>query len=709
MEDINENIQYTCPMHSEIISNKADSCPKCGMDLVPMENEDADEKIYAVLVKKMTIATIFTLPIFLITMSDLFFGEGFLSFLPLAYLNYLQLILSLPVVFYACCMFFEIAYASLINKSLNMFTLIGMGTGVAFIFSVVALFFPELFPDDFKSESGNIHLYFEATTVILSLVLLGQLLEARAHSQTNGALKALLKLAPLEAILIKDGEDITILIDQIEVGNYLRVKPGAKIPVDGKITKGSSSIDEAMITGEPMPVDKSIGDNVSSGTINGTKSFEMIAKKVGAETLLSQIIQMVKEASRSKAPIQKLADTISRYFVPIVILSSVLTYIIWALFGPEPAYVYALVNAIAVLIIACPCALGLATPMSVMVGVGKGAQAGILIKNAQALQTMDKIDVLITDKTGTLTLGKPSVEKIFTLNNKDNTLILQKIASINNESEHPLAQALVNFAKEKNLVFLEVNDFETIVGQGVKAKIKDETILLGNITLMKSENIDISSALKEAVIKEQRLGKTLSYIAINSVALGFVSITDAIKTSSKAAISQLMAQGIEVIMMTGDNINTAKAVADELNIKNYQAQCLPEDKLNKIIELQKEGKIVAMTGDGINDSPALAQADVGIAMGTGTDVAIESSEITLIKGDLGGIVKARVLSHEVMKNIKQNLFFAFIYNILGLPVAAGLLYPFFGILLSPMIAATAMSLSSLSVILNSLRLKRISL
>ncbi|NQY24702.1 MAG: copper-translocating P-type ATPase [Campylobacteraceae bacterium] len=709
MEDINENIQYTCPMHSEIISNKADSCPKCGMDLVPMENEDADEKIYAVLVKKMTIATIFTLPIFLITMSDLFFGEGFLSFLPLAYLNYLQLILSLPVVFYACWMFFEKAYASLINKSLNMFTLIGMGTGVAFIFSVVALFFPELFPDDFKSESGNIHLYFEATTVILSLVLLGQLLEARAHSQTNGALKALLKLAPLEAILIKDGEDITILIDQIEVGNYLRVKPGAKIPVDGKITKGSSSIDEAMITGEPMPVDKSIGDNVSSGTINGTKSFEMIAKKVGAETLLSQIIQMVKEASRSKAPIQKLADTISRYFVPIVILSSVLTYIIWALFGPEPAYVYALVNAIAVLIIACPCALGLATPMSVMVGVGKGAQAGILIKNAQALQTMDKIDVLITDKTGTLTLGKPSVEKIFTLNNKDNTLILQKIASINNESEHPLAQALVNFAKEKNLVFLEVNDFETIVGQGVKAKIKDETILLGNITLMKSENIDISSALKEAVIKEQRLGKTLSYIAINSVALGFVSITDAIKTSSKAAISQLMAQGIEVIMMTGDNINTAKAVADELNIKNYQAQCLPEDKLNKIIELQKEGKIVAMTGDGINDSPALAQADVGIAMGTGTDVAIESSEITLIKGDLGGIVKARVLSHEVMKNIKQNLFFAFIYNILGLPVAAGLLYPFFGILLSPMIAATAMSLSSLSVILNSLRLKRISL
>ena len=709
MQDTNENIQYTCPMHSEIISNKADSCPKCGMDLVPMENEDADKKIYAVLVKKMTIATIFTLPIFLITMSDLFFGEGFLSFIPLSYLNYLQLILSLPVVFYACWMFFEKAYASLINKSLNMFTLIGMGTGVAFIFSVVALFFPELFPDDFKSESGNIHLYFEATTVILSLVLLGQLLEARAHSQTNGALKELLKLSPLEAILIKDGEDITILIDQIEVGNYLRVKPGAKIPVDGKITKGSSSIDEAMITGEPIPVDKSIGDNVSSGTINGTKSFEMIARKVGAETLLSQIIQMVKEASRSKAPIQKLADTISGYFVPIVILSSVLTYIVWALFGPEPAYVYALVNAIAVLIIACPCALGLATPMSVMVGVGKGAQAGILIKNAQALQTMDRIDVLITDKTGTLTLGKPSVEKIFTLNNKDNTLILQKIASINNESEHPLAQALVNFAKEKNLVFLEVNDFETIVGQGVKAKIKDETILLGNITLMKSENIDISSALKEAVIKEQRLGKTLSYIAINSVALGFVSITDAIKTSSKAAISQLMAQGIEIIMMTGDNINTAKAVADELNIKNYFAQCLPEDKLNKIIALQKEGKIVAMTGDGINDSPALAQADVGIAMGTGTDVAIESSEITLIKGDLRGIIKARVLSHEVMKNIKQNLFFAFIYNILGLPVAAGLLYPFFGILLSPMIAATAMSFSSLSVILNSLRLKSISL
>ena len=705
----NESIEYTCPMHSEIVQNKPGSCPKCGMDLVAMESENEEEKTYKILSKKMIIATVFTFPIFLISMIDLFF-DGFLSnIISPTILNFSQLILSLPVVFYACWMFYEKAYLSLKNRNLNMFTLVGMGTGVAFIFSVVALFIPDIFPSEFKSESGNIHLYFEATTVILSLVLLGQLLEARAHSQTSGALKELLKLAPSEAILIKDGEDIVISIDQIEVGDYLRVKPGEKIPVDGQITKGASSIDESMITGEPMPVDKSIEDMVSSGTINGNKSFEMIAKKVGSDTLLSQIINMVKEASKSKAPIQKLADEISKYFVPIVILISFITYIVWVLYGPEPAYVYALVNAIAVLIIACPCALGLATPMSVMVGVGKGAQAGILIKNAEALQTMDKIDVLITDKTGTLTLGKPTVEKVFTINNKDNEDILQKIASLNKESEHPLAQALVNFAKEKSIKLLEVDNFEAIVGQGVKALIKDESILLGNITLMNNENIDIPSILEIEVIKEQRLGKTLSYIAINNIALGFVSISDPIKTSSKEAISQLIAQGIEVIMMTGDNINTAKAVADELGLKNYIAQCLPEDKLNKIKELQKEGKIVAMTGDGINDSPALAQADVGIAMGTGTDVAIESSEITLIKGDLRGIVKARELSKEVMKNIKQNLFFAFIYNILGIPVAAGLLYPFFGILLSPMIAAAAMSFSSVSVIVNSLRLKNINL
>lgn len=700
---------YTCTMHPEIIKEQPGSCPICGMDLVPMEPSDSeDQKTYKNLVQKMKLAVVFTVPVFAIAMIEMMPNNPLLKIMDATKWNWVQFILTLPVVFYACWMFFVRAFKSIVTWNLNMFTLIGIGTGVAFLFSLVGMFFPDIFPNEFKTETGAVLLYFEATTVILTLVLLGQLLEAKAHSQTSGAIKELLKLAPTEATLVIDGSDKVISIHDIKKGDLLRVKPGDKIPVDGKITDGESSIDEAMITGEPIPVDKKKDDNVIAGTINGNKSFVMIAEKVGSETLLSQIVQMVNDASRSKAPIQKLADSIAKYFVPIVVIISIITFLIWAKFGPEPALVYGFINAIAVLIIACPCALGLATPMSVMVGVGKGAQSGVLIKNAEALENMNKVNVLITDKTGTITEGKPSVETIFASNNNENDL-LQNIASLNQYSEHPLAQAVVNFAKSKTISLIEVKDFEAVAGKGVTGTVTNKKVALGNKKLMEQVKATVSDDLENKIIAEQKLGKTVSYIAIDGVAVGFVSITDAIKTSSKDAIKELMRQGVEVIMLTGDNVNTAKAVADELNLSSYKASCLPEDKLNEIKRLQSEGKIVAMAGDGINDAPALAQADIGIAMGTGTDVAIESAKITLVKGDLQGIVKAKNLSHAVMRNIKQNLFFAFFYNVLGVPVAAGVLYPTFGILLSPMIAALAMSFSSVSVIINALRLRNLKL
>ncbi len=700
---------FTCPMHPEIMEDKPGACPICGMDLVLMNPSDSeDQKTYKDLAKKMLIAVIFTVPIFAIAMIEMAHNNPLLKLMDAGKWNWVQLILSIPVVFYSGWMFFIRAWKSIITWNLNMFTLIGIGTGVAFLFSLVGMFFPDIFPNEFKTEHGTVHLYFEATTVILTLVLLGQLMEARAHSQTSGAIKELLKLAPTEATLVIDGGDKVISIHDIKKGDLLRVKPGDKIPVDGKITDGESSIDEAMITGEPIPVDKKKDDKVIAGTINGNKSFVMIAEKVGSETLLSQIVKMVNDASRSKAPIQKLADSISKYFVPIVVIISIITFIIWAKFGPEPALVYGFINAIAVLIIACPCALGLATPMSVMVGVGKGAQSGVLIKNAEALENMNKVNVLITDKTGTITEGKPSVEKIFSSNKEEDNL-LQNIASLNQYSEHPLAQAVVNFAKTKNISLIEVKDFEAVAGKGVTGTVANKKTALGNKKLMEQVKAKVYDDLENKIIAEQKLGKTVSYIAIDGIALGFVAITDAIKPSSKAAIQELMRQGVEVIMLTGDNINTAKAVADELNLSSFKAGCLPEDKLNEIKRLQAEGKIVAMAGDGINDAPALAQADIGIAMGTGTDVAIESAKITLVKGDLQGIVKAKNLSHAVMRNIKQNLFFAFFYNVLGVPIAAGVLYPFMGILLSPIIAALAMSFSSVSVILNALRLRSLKL
>ncbi|MBL0236144.1 MAG: copper-translocating P-type ATPase [Saprospiraceae bacterium] len=700
---------YTCPMHPEVIKEEFGSCPICGMDLVPMKPSDSeDKKTYNDLVKKMKIAVIFTVPVFVIAMVEMMPNNPLLKIMDTTKWNWVQLLLTLPVVFYACWMFFVRAYKSIITWNLNMFTLIGIGTGVAFLFSLFGMFFPDIFPNEFKTETGAVLLYFEATTVILTLVLLGQLLEARAHSQTSGAIKELLKLAPTEAILIVDGNDQVISIHDIKKGDLLRVKPGDKIPVDGKITTGESSIDESMITGEPIPVDKSQGDAVVAGTINGNKSFVMIAEKVGSETLLSQIVKMVNDASRSRAPIQKWADRIAKYFVPIVVIISGLTFFVWAQFGPDPALVYGFINAIAVLIIACPCALGLATPMSVMVGVGKGAQAGVLIKNAEALENMNKVNVLITDKTGTITEGKPSVDKIYSSNNDEDAL-LKNIASLNQYSEHPLAQAVVNYAKTKSIALIEVKDFEAVAGKGVTGTVIDKKVALGNRKLMEQVQATISDDLENNVIEEQKLGKTVSYISVNAIVVGFVSIADAIKISSKEAIKELMRQGVEIVMLTGDNANTAKAVADELSLSSYKASCLPEDKLNEIKRLQSEGKIVAMAGDGINDAPALAQADIGIAMGTGTDVAIESAKITLVKGDLQGIVKAKKLSHAVMRNIKQNLFFAFFYNVLGVPIAAGVLYPFFGILLSPMIAALAMSFSSVSVIGNALRLRNLQL
>ena len=699
---------FTCPMHPEIMNDEPSSCPICGMDLVLLETDISEEdKTYKKLLKKFGIAVAFTLPIFLIAMSEMLDKNPLYAILDQKQWNWIQFVLSFPVVFYATSMFFKRAWTSIKTMNLNMFTLIGIGSGIAWLFSVFAMLFPEVFPQDFKTSDGNVFVYFEAATVILTLVLLGQLLEARAHSQTSGAIKELLKLVPSTATLVADGGDRIIAIDKIKQGNLLRVKPGEKIPVDGRVVEGYSSIDESMITGEPIPVDKNVGDKISSGTINGTKSFIMKTEKVGSETLLSQIIQMVNTASRSKAPIQKLADRISKYFVPIVLLVSLITFTVWVNFGPEPAYVYAFINAIAVLIIACPCALGLATPMSVMVGVGRGAQSGVLIKNAEALEKMNTVDILIVDKTGTITEGKPSVEKVIATNAEEETKLVHYITSLNQYSEHPLAEAIVNYGKSKKVSISKVNDFEAITGKGVSGTVGDKKVALGNAKLLEQFSIVITETLAKEVKAEQQQGKTVSYITEENEAVGYVSIFDAIKKTSEKAIKELQNNGVEVIMLTGDNKNTAKAVAEQLNLKHYKAEFLPGDKLNEIKTLQQQGKIVAMAGDGINDAPALAQSDVGIAMGTGTDVAIESATITLVKGDLRGIVKAKKLSHGVVKNIKQNLFFAFVYNVVGVPIAAGVLYPVFGLLLSPMIAALAMSFSSVSVIANALRLRNI--
>lgn len=701
------NKEYTCPMHPEIVRNEPGSCPICGMELVPrivQRDNEEEEAAYKSMLKRFWIAAALTLPVFIITMGEM--TRLHLSQLAsMTTWGWIQFALSTPVIFYCSGDFFKRGYQSVIHWSPNMWTLISLGAGAAYLFSIVALVFPDLFPDQFKMD-GAVHLYFEAATVILSLILLGQVLELKARGQTNSAIRALLNLVPPDATVIRNGQEQKIPLEQVTLNDILKIKPGEKIPVDGQVVKGHSSIDESMITGEPVPVEKNEGDPVTGGTVNGTGSFEMKALKIGADTLLAQIIDMVNKASRSKAPIQNLADKVSGYFVPVVVGISILSFVVWAIWGPDPAFVFAFANAVTVLIIACPCALGLATPMSIMVGTGRGATFGVLIKEAKVIEDMQKVNVLVIDKTGTITEGKPSLKSVKSFNSSiGEDEILGKAASLEASSEHPLAEAIVKAAKERKLSLSEVINFESITGHGITGSIDSKKVFIGNAKLIKSLNLTLPESNQMEVEHRQVTGETVMYVVIDNQIAGYVSAADPIKQNSKSAIQELQKQGLSVIMLTGDNKNTAKGVAEELGLDGYEADYLPVDKLNKVKELQQSGKVVAMAGDGINDAPALAQANVGIAMGTGTDAAIQSAGITLVKGDLLGIIRARKLSSEVMSNIKQNLFFAFIYNVVGIPIAAGVLYPFFGILLSPMLAALAMSLSSVSVIVNSLRLR----
>lgn len=703
--------KYYCPMFCEgdKVYDSNVGCPICGMDLVkyPEKGEKfVEDDTFNILKKKLIISLIFTIPVFILSM-----GGMFINF-PISDTTkgFIELLLTLPVLFYSGWFIMKRGWVSFKTWNLNMFSLIALGVVAAFLFSLISLFFPSILPHEVLHNQHSRPLYFEAIAVILTLVILGQLMEAAAHKKTGNAIKELMNLSPDTANIVINGKEEIVPLSDVKIGDVLKVKPGEKIPVDGRILEGNSSVDESMITGESVPVEKSNSDNVISGTINGNGVFTMKAEKVGSDTLLSKIIVLVNEASRSKAPIQKLTDRVSKIFVPTVIIIAILTFILWNLFGPEnQKMLFAFVNAVAVLIVACPCALGLATPMSLMVGIGKGAKNGILIKNAEALEQMNKINVLITDKTGTLTEGKPSVEQIEFIETSDKNEILKLAFSLNQNSQHPLSSAIINKANSENIEAEKVNNFENITGKGIKGNINGDTIYLGNLNLMNTYQLQIPESLESQILTAENKAQTVSFLAKNDQVIGYISFSDKIKESSKKAVEFLHKENIEVVMMTGDNENTAKAVATELGITTYIANCLPEDKINEVKKLQKEGKIVAMIGDGINDSPALAQANVGIAMGTGTDVAIESAEITLLKGDLSGVIKSKILSEKLLRNIKENLFFAFIYNTVGIPVAAGLLYPFFGILLSPMIAAAAMSLSSVSVILNSLRLNAVHL
>ena len=647
--------KYYCPMRceGEKLYDAPGDCPVCGMDLVPLDPVSGEDDTYSRLLKKLWVAVLFTVPIFVISMSEMIPNNPFDKVLNKMIWNWIQFALSIPVVFFATRMFFERAYASIRRRSLNMFTLIGIGAGMAWCFSLVGLLFPQLFPAQFKMMDGTVHMYFEASTVILTLALLGQVLEARAHKRTNSAVQELLNMAPQTAFRVVGKEVVEVSVDVIEKGDLILVKAGGRIPVDGTITEGLSTVDESMISGEPIPVDKGVGDIVHAGTINGNNSLVFRADAVGKETLLSQIVDMVNAAGMSQAPIQKVADKISSYFVPIVIGVSILTFVLWLVFGSETRLMYAFVNAVAVLIIACPCALGLATPMSVMVGIGRGAQLGVLIKNAESLQKMNGVDTLIIDKTGTVTEGRPSVEKMVVGNGNEKQNVIQKLASVNRHSDHPLAKATTDYATSLGLSFQEVKEFESITGKGVRGVVDQQQVWIGNLQLMEEQGFNLSDELKKQATEEQSKGKTVPYIAVDGDVIGFVVIYDAIKSSSKNAIRSIQSKGINVVMMTGDNEYTAANVASEIGVKSFHANCLPQDKMAMVERLQNEGKVVAMVGDGINDAPALALSDVGIAMGTGTDIAIESAEITLIKGDLQGVVRARALSEKVMSNIKQ--------------------------------------------------------
>lgn len=698
------NVIYTCPMHPEIRQDGPGNCPICGMALEPEtitgeEDENPELKDFR---RRFWIGLVLTLPVLVLEMGAHVFN---LHLTGAHTSNWIQLLFGTPVVLWAGWPFFERGWQSLKTRNLNMFTLIAMGTGVAWVYSVVATVAPNLFPDTFKGAEGAVAVYFEAAAVIVVLVLLGQLLELKAREQTGGAIRALLDLAPKTARRINEnGEDEDVSLDQIKAGDLLRVRPGEKVPLDGIVTEGSSAVDESMVTGESMPVKKEAESKVIGGTMNQTGSFVMKAERVGKDTILSQIVQMVAEAQRSRAPIQRMADLVASWFVPVVILIAVIAFIFWMAFGPSPAFTYALIAAVSVLIIACPCALGLATPMSIMVGVGKGAQGGVLIKNAEALERMEKIDTLVIDKTGTLTEGKPTVTKIVAADGFEEYELLYLAASLERGSEHPLAHAIMMAAKDKGLDLVKADNFDSPTGKGVIGRINGRTIALGNVMLMKESSIDVSSLSAQA--DELRAdGTTAIFMAVDAKPAGVLAIADPIKETTPEAIQALHKQGIRIVMLTGDNRRTAEAVAKILEIEEVEAEILPEDKGRIVKKLQDEGRVVAMAGDGTNDAPALATADVGIAMGTGTDVAMESAGVTLLKGDLTGIVRARKLSVATMNNIRQNLFFAFIYNTAGVPVAAGILYPFFGILLSPIIAAAAMSLSSVSVIVNALRLK----
>lgn len=702
--------QYTCPMHPDIVRDEPGFCPICGMALEPrtVTGDEANEELID-MTRRFKVGLILTIPLLLLAMSDLIPGQPVQHAVSGRILQLIQLVFATPVVLWGGWPFFQRGWASIVNRSLNMFTLIAIGTGVAYGYSVIATFFPTIFPASFRGHGDVVGVYFEVSAVIVVLVLLGQVLELRARSQTSSAIKALLGLSPKTARVIReDGKDEEISLDVIKPGDKLRVRPGEKVPVDGVILEGTSSVDESMVTGEPIPVEKAKGDKVTGGTVNGTGGFTMQAERVGSETLLAQIVRMVSEAQRSRAPIQRLADVVSSYFVPAVIVAAVVTFVVWSLFGPEPRLAHAIVNAVAVLIIACPCALGLATPMSIMVGTGRGATAGVLIKNAEALEVLEKIDTLVVDKTGTLTEGKPRLTTVVPVDGVSESDLLRLAASIERGSEHPLAAAIVAGAQQRNLKLSEAQDFQSITGKGVVGRVDGREVALGNTKLLEQLNIDAGGLIERAETLRKE-GETVMFVGVDGRLSGLIGVADPIKESTVDAIKALHEDGIRIVMVTGDNRTTAEAVARKLNIDEVQADVLPEEKGEVVKRLQAQGRKVAMAGDGVNDAPALAQAQVGIAMGTGTDVAIESAGVTLLKGDLRGIARARKLSRATMSNIRQNLFFAFVYNAIGVPIAAGVLYPVFGLLLSPMIASAAMSFSSVSVIGNALRLRRVEL
>jgi len=705
--------EYTCPMHPEVVQDGPGNCPKCGMALEPrtVAVEEDDNPELRVMTRRFWVSTALSIPLLLIAMGGMIPGlDIWLHELAGSRaLTILELLLATPVVLWGGWPFFVRGYQSIVNRSPNMFTLIGLGVAVAYSYSLAAALLPGIFPAEFRDAAGQVGVYFEAAAVIVALVLLGQVLELRARRRTGTAIKALLGLAPKTARRVNaDGTEEDILLEQVKVGDKLRVRPGEKVPVDGSVTDGTSSVDESMITGEPIPVEKAKGDRVIGATVNGTGSLVIVAEKVGSETLLAQIVQMVASAQRSKAPIQKLADVAAAYFVPTVVGVAVVTFIIWALVGPEPRLTHALINAVAVLIIACPCALGLATPMSIMVASGKGATLGVLFKNAEAIETSRKVDTLVVDKTGTLTLGKPKVVSVHAQPSFDEKRLLEAAAGLEEGSEHPLAAAIVEGAKERGISPKRAADFESVTGKGVIGTVAGESVALGNLALLEQLNIK-ATELADQAEEMRRRGETAMFVVINGQPAGLIGVADPIKETTAEAISQLHHQGISVVMFTGDSATTAGAVAAKLGIDEVVADVLPDQKAKAVKKLQDQGRFVAMAGDGINDAPALAQAQVGIAMGTGTDVAMESAGVTLVKGDLRGIVRAIQLSRATIRNIKQNLFLAFVYNSVGVPIAAGILYPFFGILLSPIIAAAAMSLSSVSVISNALRLRRLSI